>query len=1562
MTSMRRFASWWYLIPVLFAAMMFYGCGGTGDDPISAVTTQGHVTGQVTLAGIASLREVDPSIMALTTGAGLASAEVWLENYRTQYRAFTTSSGSFDITPAPFGSHRVVASFTNPTTGKVYKWRSSPVTISQSSPTNGTGNIGVQLATGTVSGVLLDKSGAPVANATISIWGETITTTSTGSFSLPYPMPPVSEGLTVTATGFQTTTIPVNFAAPPTFIQTTLAPTGDTNRAPMLELKASQYSGVSNSGYVNLTASATDPDANTLTITWMKDYGTISTSTTDAYATWQAPPSGAGTATIVCTASDSTLGASVKVYIGYGSGLATGTNHPPTVFGIISSVATVTKNYPLPLTASATDVDAGDTLSYSWMATGGTFNATNTQSVVWTSPDVAATSSVTITVTVKDASGASGSTSKAIIVTPGATGTNTPPTASITAPVYNELFNPYSVTLTPIIISGAGYDLVGGATTSLSLAVAKPEWYVLPPGSSTPFLAASGTWSAYGTPNNPGTYAVSLWVTDAEGARGGATLTFRVNGPATLYMAPTTSYYYASAPVTLVGNVVWDEDIDDGVLAANHYNWYIDWSSTSTPLFNGPSTSTRSIPQGTHTVMLTYTDRLGLVGSVTRPIFIDMPPVVTIASPALPNQVYMTGANLTLVATSADFEQGSLPNGSYAWYDNTGTGQFQITGQTNPTLTQVFSPGSHSITVVGIDSYSASSTATTSFYVNRPPTLSYTVAASQTVFTFGATFTVTATAAEPDGQPLSIGWSNNGGASYFASATAQTISCTIAGTSTLTIVATDSLGASTTAQFTYLVNRPPVLSIASPSSSGQVYPYGSNLTVVANATDLEQGSLPAGSFQWFDNTGTGTFQIPGQTNSTLTMAFSPGSHSLMVGGIDVYGASGTATTSFFMNRSPLLSYSVIPSSTTFAYGATFTVVASATEPDGQPLSIGFWKTPGNTFVASATAATFTYTTTGAQTVTIIASDTLGASTTVQFDFTIAGNSTPTMTIATPTNNAWVFQYAQFTISGYGTDPEDGPVATSTLTWMDNGVSIPAGVGTSTFDHSISALGTHVICLNGKDSALAVGSTSHYLFVNATPTCYIGANPATSTSPDVGRFDTGMPITLGGTGLDQTGDTLIHSWFSSIDGSVATGSTTTYASPSAGYHQITYRVTDNHGVASQATRTILVNRLATLSLTITPDYSAAQFATTTASIPVYLISPPPTPSPTGNQVDLAVTVTDHEDQGNVDPASIGFWLKGPSDPQFIQIGSGTAINNGVWTHPFPGPGSYTVRIDYHDSHGSLAQIFKTFHLWYWQTYSVTNPISLAIAGGRLWVAAAGSTSVTGYNSTTLASENTWGGVGTLSTTVLDLAAGPSNTLYVHDVPGTIFQLGNVNGVASYVSQWTSGALGGIGANTTNVFVANNTVQTLGQFDLSGGASNSAYIIGLASPTGFALNNTEYYIAQDNGTNGFISRYNLQAIDNAWFTAGTLSYGFGSLLALEADGNNLYVADPANNRVVVVYKVNTGEKVLVSFGASGGGIGEFATPRGITADGTYLFIADYGNDRIVRINAGDSSWSQ
>jgi len=96
-------------------------------------------------------------------------------------------------------------------------------------------------------------------------------------------------------------------------------------------------------------------------------------------------------------------------------------NNPPTTPTIISSTTTVESEGTVNLTASASDPD-NDPLTYTWSATGGSFNTTSGASVVWTAPAVSDTQQYTITVEVQDDKGASASNSVNITVTSGGVG------------------------------------------------------------------------------------------------------------------------------------------------------------------------------------------------------------------------------------------------------------------------------------------------------------------------------------------------------------------------------------------------------------------------------------------------------------------------------------------------------------------------------------------------------------------------------------------------------------------------------------------------------------------------------------------------------------------------------------------------------------------------------------------------------------------------------------------------------------------------------------------------------------------------------------------------------------------------------------------------------------------------------------------------------------------------------------------------------------------------------------------------------------------------------------
>ena len=109
---------------------------------------------------------------------------------------------------------------------------------------------------------------------------------------------------------------------------------------------------------------------------------------------------------------------SLVTIIGCGGG---GTkNNAPVISSIdVSPSTTVNTGASITLTCNATDAD-GDTLSYSWTASGGTISGSGS-SVTWTAPNTAGT--YTITVKVSDGKGGEATASKTITVS--ASGTKT---------------------------------------------------------------------------------------------------------------------------------------------------------------------------------------------------------------------------------------------------------------------------------------------------------------------------------------------------------------------------------------------------------------------------------------------------------------------------------------------------------------------------------------------------------------------------------------------------------------------------------------------------------------------------------------------------------------------------------------------------------------------------------------------------------------------------------------------------------------------------------------------------------------------------------------------------------------------------------------------------------------------------------------------------------------------------------------------------------------------------------------------------------------------------------
>ncbi len=209
----------------------------------------------------------------------------------------------------------------------------------------------------------------------------------------------------------------------------------------------------------------------------------------------------------------------------------------------------------------------------------------------------------------------------------------------------------------------------------------------------------------------------------------------------------------------------------------------------------------------------------------------------------------------------------------------------------------------------------------------------------------------------------------------------------------------------------------------------------------------------------------------------------------------------------------------------------------------------------------------------------------------------------------------------------------------------------------------------------------------------------------------------------------------------------------------------------------------------------------------------------------------------------------------------------------------------------------------------------------------------------------------------------IAVDSSNDVYVTDYDNNRVEKFDSSG--NYLTQWGTngsgnGQLGnpnGIAMDSSNnVYVADgyNRVQ---KFD-----SNGNYLTQWGS---FGTNNGQfndpYGIAVDSGNNVYVAdNYNerIEKFDSSgnylaqWGSGGSGNGQFNAPLGIAVDGsNNVYVADYFNDRVE---KFDRNGNYLTQWGngGSGNGKGQLIDPIGVAVDsnGNFIYVVDSGNNRI------------
>ena len=946
---------------------------------------------------------------------------------------------------------------------------------------------------------------------------------------------------------------------------------------------------VSEGDAVTLSGSGQDPENAALSYAWTQTGGTPTvtlTGATTTTATFSIPELTGPTALtfqLTVTAGGASVTDTVVVTVN-------ADNDAPTAEA--GSEQFIHEGTVVTLTGSGEDPE-NTALSYAWTQTGGsptvTLTGGTTTTATFTAPELVEDVTLTFTLTVTDAGGASGTDTVAIRVW----ANNDAPTAA--AGSDQTVSEGDAVTLT-----GTGQD---------------PEQSVLTyawrqtGGSPTMTLTGAATaTTTFTVPEltGPTTLTFTLTVTDAGGSPGTGrasgtdevVVTINADNDAPTADAGTDQTVSEGDAVTLSGS---GQDPENAALS---YAW-TQTGGTPTVTLTGATTTTAtfSIPELTGPTALTFQLTVTAGGaSVTDTVVVtvnadnDAP-----TAEAGSEQFIHEGTVVTLTGSGEDPENTAL---SYAWTQTGGSPTVTLTGGTTTTATftapELVEDVTLTFTLTVTDAGGASGTDTVAIRVwanNDAPTAA---AGSDQTVSEGDAVTLTGTGQDPEQSVLTYAWRQTGGAPTMTLTGAATATTTftvpeLTGPTTLTftLTVTDAGGspgtgrASGTDEVVVTINADNDLPTAD-AGTDQTVSEGDAVTLSGSGQDPENAAL---SYAWTQTGGTPTVTLTGATTTTATFSIPEltGATALTFQlSVTAGGASVTDEVVVTVNADNDAPTAEAGSEQFIHEGTVVTLTGSGEDPENTALSYAWTQTGGSPTVTLTGGTTTTATFTAPElvedvtlTFTLTVTDAGGASGTDTVAIRVwANNDAPT---AAAGSDQTVSEGDAVTLTGTGQDPEQSVL---TYAWRQTGgapTMTLTGAATATTTFTVPELTgpttlTFTLTVTDAGGSPGTGRASGTDVVVVT----INADNDLPTA-DAGTDQTvseGDAVTLSGSGQDPENAALSYAWTQTggtptVTLTGATTTTATFSIPElTGATALTFQLSVTAGGAS-VTDTVVV---------------------------------------------------------------------------------------------------------------------------------------------------------------------------------------------------------------------------------------------------------------------------------------------------------------------------------------------------------------------------------------------------